>query len=140
MSDVAALLALEQEFFTPDHRISRRSFRRFIISLKSTLLVAEYRERVAGCVLVNYRKNWKAAHLYTIAVDCEFRRCGFGRALLAAAEKAAVRRGWKAMRLEVRKDDPGAVKFYETSGYRHFATRPRFYAGRIDALRFEKPL
>ena len=40
------------------------------------------------------------------------------------------------MRLEVRADDHRAVRFYETSGYRHFGKRRGYYGGHVDALRF----
>jgi len=140
MSDLDALLALEQEFFTPDHRISRRSFRRFMHSPNAKLLVAAVNGKVAGCALVLYRRGSRRARLYTIAVGREFRRRGLARRLLTAAETHARHRGCRSLRLEVRADDAGAIALYEGSGYRPFGRRRRYYAGRIDALRFEKPL
>ena len=140
LSDLDALLALERDFFGADHQISRRGFRRYIVSPRSTLLVAEIQGKTTGCALVNYRKNWKAAHLYTIAVDRGFQRRGIGRALLAKSERDAIARGRKLMRLEVRADDPGTINLYRTAGYRNFGRKHRFYSGRIDALRFEKLL
>jgi len=44
------------------------------------------------------------------------------------------------MRLEVRKDDAGTIALYEDCGYRSFGSLPGYYDGRVDALRFEKPL
>ena len=140
LRDLEALIALEREFFTPDHQISRRGFRHFIASPKSTLVVAEIDGKVAGCVLVLYRRGSKLARLYTIAVAKQFQGRGLARRLLAAAEHDAKRRGRRTMRLEVRADDGGAITLYETSGYRRFGKRPRYYDGRIDALRFEKTL
>lgn len=139
-ADLDALVALERRYFTADHQISRRGFRHFIDSPKSTLIVAEADDKLAGCVLVNYRRGSKLARLYTIAVDREFQRRGIARRLLAAAEDDAIQRGRGVMRLEVREDDAGAIALYETSGYRSFGRRPRYYDGRIDALRFDKPL
>jgi ribosomal protein S18 acetylase RimI-like enzyme len=140
MADLDALVALEQRYFTADHQISRRSLRRFIDSPKSTLTVAEVDGKLAGCALVNYRRGSKLARLYTVAVDREFQRRGIARQLLAAAENDAIHRGRRVMRLEVREDDTGAIALYETSGYRSFGRRHRYYDGRIDALRFDKPL
>lgn len=139
-ADLDALVALERRYFTADHQISRRSFRHFMGSPASALLVAEVDGKLAGCVLVNYRRGSRIARLYTIAVDRDFQRRGIARRLLAAAETDALRRRRKVMRLEVRADDRGAIAFYETSGYRLFGRRPRYYAGRIDALRFDKAL
>jgi [ribosomal protein S18]-alanine N-acetyltransferase len=139
MSDLKALLVLE-EYFTPDHRISRRSFRRFMCSPNATLIVATIGIDVGGCALVLYRQGSMRARLYTIAVAREFRRRGLGRRLLKAAEAQASRRGCRSLRLEVRADDKGAVALYTTAGYRQFGRRRRYYAGSVDALRFEKPL
>jgi [ribosomal protein S18]-alanine N-acetyltransferase len=131
---------MEREFFTPDHRIPRRSFRRFIGSAKSDLIVADVDGATAGCALVNYRRNSTSARLYSLAVATDFQRRGLARRLLKEAEKEAARRGCHTLRLEVRADDDAAIGLYETSGYRLFDRHPRYYAGRIDALRFEKIL
>lgn len=140
LSDLDALLALEREFFTPDHWISRRSFRRFIALPTARLIVATLDGQVAGYALVLYRRGSPRGRLYTLAVAREFQRRGLARRLLTAAETNAARRGSRSMRLEVRADDPGATALYATAGYRLFGRRRRYYAGRIDALRFEKPL
>jgi ribosomal-protein-alanine N-acetyltransferase len=140
LTDLDALTALERDFFTSDHVISRRGFRHFIASAKSTLIVAEVTGKIAGCALVNYRHGSKRGRLYTIAVASEFQRRGIARQLLAAAEKSARGHGCRFMRLEVREDDAAAIALYESSGYALFGRRSRYYDGRIDALRFEKPL
>jgi ribosomal protein S18 acetylase RimI-like enzyme len=140
LADLDAVLALEREFFTPDHIISRRGFRRFITSAKSTLIVADVEGEVAGCVLVNYRQGSKRGRLYSISVGRRFQRRGIARQLMAAAEARARRRGCRFMRLEVRADDAGAIALYESSGYVRFGRRARYYDNRIDALRFEKLL
>jgi ribosomal protein S18 acetylase RimI-like enzyme len=131
---------MEQEFFTSDHQLSRRSFRHFVRSANSELIVADVDTVLAGSALVNYRRNSTKARLYSIAVAPRFRRRGLARRLLAEAEKRALRRGCRTMRLEVRADDAAAVHLYETAGYRLFGRRTRYYAGHIDALRFEKIL
>jgi ribosomal-protein-alanine N-acetyltransferase len=140
LADLDALIALELEFFTPDHVISRRAFRQFITSPRSTLIVAETDGDVAGCALVNYRQCSRRCRLYSISVGREFQRRGIARQLMAAAERNARRRGCRFMRLEVRADDAGAIALYESSGYVRFGRRRRYYDNRIDALRFEKSL
>jgi ribosomal protein S18 acetylase RimI-like enzyme len=129
---------MEREFFTPDHQIPRRSFRHFIGSAKSDLIVADAGGITTGCALVNYRQNSTSAWLYSLAVATDFQRRGLARRLLEEAEKKAIRRGCQTMRLEVRADDATAIRLYETAGYRLFGRRPRYYAGHVDALRFEK--
>lgn len=140
LADLDALLALERDFFTADHVISRRSFRNFITSPKSALIVADVDGKVAGCALVNYRQGSRRGRLYTISVGREFQRRGIARQLMAAAEASARRRGCRFMRLEVRADDAGAIALYESSGYARFGRRRRYYDKRIDALRLEKSL
>ncbi len=140
LADLDALLALERDFFTADHVISRRSFRNFITSPRSALIVADVDGKVAGCALVNYRQGSRRGRLYTISVGREFQRRGIARQLMAAAEASARRRGCRFMRLEVRADDAGAIALYELSGYARFGRRRRYYDKRIDALRLEKSL
>jgi [ribosomal protein S18]-alanine N-acetyltransferase len=140
LADLDTLIALELEFFTPDHVISRRAFRQFITSARSALIVAEVDGKVAGCVLVNYRQGSRRGRVYSISVGRDFQRRGIARQLMAAAERDARRRGCGFMRLEVRADDAGAIALYESSGYVRFGRRPRYYDNRIDALRFEKLL
>lgn len=140
LADLDALLALERDFFTADHVISRRSFRNFITSPRSALIVADVDGKVAGCALVNYRQGSRRGRLYTISVGREFQRRGIARQLMAAAEASARRRGCRFMRLEVRADDAGAIALYESSGYARFGRRRRYYDKRIDALRLEKSL
>jgi [ribosomal protein S18]-alanine N-acetyltransferase len=137
------LVALEQELFTnqlfASHLLSRASFRRFLASPGATLIIAQADGRLAGYVLVLYRSNSRLARMYSIGVAAHVRRRGLARTLLAAAQDAAMRRGCRAMRLEVRADDPSAIALYKTSGYHSFGRHTGYY-GRIDALRFEKRL
>jgi len=151
-SDLDALLALEHALFDSQffagHVIARASFRRLLASPGATFLVAEARKQigaqigaqVGAYVLVLYRANSGAARIYSIGVAARFRRRGLARSLVAAAEKDAVRRGRKAMRLEVRADDRGTIALYESSGYRRIGRAPGYYDGRVDALRLEKAL
>jgi ribosomal protein S18 acetylase RimI-like enzyme len=142
--DLDALVALEREIFNSrlfaGHLMSRASFRRLLASPSATLVVAEAEAQIGAYVLVLYRVNSDAARIYSIGVARKFRRRGLARMLVAVAEKDAVRRGRKAMRLEVRADDRGTVALYESCGYRRVGRAPGYYGGRIDALRLEKAL
>jgi ribosomal protein S18 acetylase RimI-like enzyme len=142
--DLDALDALEREIFASDvfagHLISRASFRRLLASPSATFIIAEAGAQIAAYVLVLYRANSAAARIYSIGVAARFRRRGWARMLVVAAEKDAVRRGRKAMRLEVRADDRGTIVLYESSGYRRVGRFPGYYRGRVDALRLEKTL
>jgi ribosomal protein S18 acetylase RimI-like enzyme len=122
------------------HLIFRASFRRLLALPSATSIVAEIKAQIGAYVLVLYRANSGAARMYSIGVARKFRRRGLAGLLLTAAEKDAVRRGRKAMRLEVRADDRGTIALYESSGYRRVGRAPGYYGGRVDALRLEKAL
>ena len=139
MNDLDALLALEQAVFTVDV-LSRRSLRRFLASPGTALIVAEACGRLAGYALVLFPPRSRIARLYSIAVAPHVGRRGVGPLLLAAAEKAAMRRKRRAMRLEVHEHNTRAIARYEKSGYRVFGRHRAYYDDRGDALRFEKPL
>ena len=139
MSDLDALVALEQAVFTVDV-LSRRSLRRFLASPGAALIVAEECGRLAGYALVLFPPRSRKARLYSIAVAPHVGRRGVGPLLLAAAETAAKRRKRRAMRLEVHEHNTRAIARYEKSGYRLFGRHRAYYDDRGDALRFEKPL
>ncbi len=137
--DLAALLAIEKAVFPVD-RLSRRSFRRFLVSPHATFLVAEEGGKLAGYALVLYPPRSKLARLYSIAVASHISQRGVGPLLLAAAAAAAKRRRRRAMRLEVHEHNTRAIARYEKSGYRLFGRHRDYYDDHGDALRFEKPL
>ncbi len=139
MTDVDALVAIEQAVFTSDI-LSRRSFRRFLAAKTAAVIVAEAAGKLAGYVLVLYPPRSTLARLYSIAVAPHIGRRGVGPLLLAAGERVARRRGRRAMRLEVHEHNGRAIARYEKAGYRLFGRHRRYYDDRGDALRFEKPL
>ena len=139
MRDIDALVALENAVFTTDI-LSRQSFRHFLASPKSSLIVAEDSDKLAGYALVLYPTRSKLARLYSIAVAPHIASRGIGPLLLAAAEAAAAHRRRRAMRLEVHEHNTRAIERYEKSGYRLFGRHRRYYDDGGDALRFEKPL
>jgi [ribosomal protein S18]-alanine N-acetyltransferase len=139
LRDLDALVALERAVFTTDI-VSRRSFRHFLASRGSTLLVAEAGGAFAGYALVLFRPRSKLARLYSIAVAPHIGGRGVGPLLLAAAEEAARRRGRRTMRLEVHDHNTRAIVRYEKAGYRLFGRYRDYYDDHGDALRFEKPL
>jgi ribosomal protein S18 acetylase RimI-like enzyme len=139
LRDIDALVALENAVFTTDI-LSRRSFRHFLTSPNSSLIVAEESGKVAGYALVLYPARSKLARLYSIAVAPHITSRGIGPLLLAAAERAAARRQRRAMRLEVHEHNTRAIGRYEKSAYRLFGRHRRYYDDGGDALRFDKPL
>ena len=153
-SDLDALVALECEIFASrvfaGHIISRAGFRRLLASPSAAFILAQAgikagakaraQRQLAGYILVLYRADSGAARIYSVGVAAPFRRRGLARMLVQAAEKAAIARRRKAMRLEVRADERGTMALYVSSGYRRVGRVPRYYSGGVDALRLEKTL
>ena len=138
-ADLDALLDIENRSFATD-RLSRRSMRHFLASPSATLIVADDGGKLSGYALVHCRPRAATARLYSIAVAPHMSGRGIGPLLLAAAERAAVRRGRRVMRLEVHDHNRRAIARYEKSGYRLFGKYRDYYDDHGDALRFEKPL
>jgi ribosomal protein S18 acetylase RimI-like enzyme len=137
--DLAPLLALEHEVFHTD-RLSRRSLRRFLGSPHAETLIAEQDGRITGYALVLFRPQSAVARLYSIAISPHAGHRGLGRALLAAAEEAALKRGSTLLRLEVHEKNERAIALYRKAGYRLFGQHAEYYGDRGNALRFEKRL
>jgi ribosomal protein S18 acetylase RimI-like enzyme len=142
LADIDALLVLEQSVFTVDH-LSRKSFRNFLTSPHSVLLVAQENGRggeLAGYVHMLFRPNSRAARLYSIGVAGHASGRGVGIGLLQAGEQAARRRRADVIRLEVQPSNRAAIARYEKSGYRRTGRLPGYYNDGSDALRYEKIL
>jgi ribosomal protein S18 acetylase RimI-like enzyme len=138
--DLDALVALEQRAFATD-RLSRRSFRRLMVSPSAAVIVAEEGDGTfAGAAILLFRPQSKAARLYSIAVALTMAGRGIGGVLLQAAEEVARARGCHAVRLEVQENNHAALSRYRKSGYREFGRHIAYYEDGGDALRFEKRL
>ncbi len=139
LADIDTLLALEQSVFTVDH-LSRKSFRNFLTSPHSVLMVADEGGTLAGYVHVLFRPKSTAARLYSIGVAANAAGRGIGVALLKAGERAARKRRATLMRLEVQPRNRAAIARYEKSGYRRTGLKRGYYNDGSDALRYEKIL
>jgi ribosomal protein S18 acetylase RimI-like enzyme len=137
--DLVALVALEVATFESD-RISRAQWRRHIASDSACVLVTGPRGRVDGAAVVFHRRNSRRARLYSLAVADAARGRGLAKALLAAAEAEARRRGCNALELEVRTDNRAAIALYEHQGYRRAARLHGFYEDGTDAWRYARNL
>jgi ribosomal protein S18 acetylase RimI-like enzyme len=137
LDDLDALAELERNSFRDD-LLSRRQFRYLLTRGQALTLVATQRGLLRGYVLLVFRSNSTAARIYTIAVAAGHRRRGVGAALLAAAERAARRRGCDRVRAEVRSDNRASLALFERHGYRRFGRYRGYYADGQDAVRVEK--
>jgi ribosomal protein S18 acetylase RimI-like enzyme len=70
--------------------------------------------------------HWGLFGMHTLA---EFRRRGLGRALLEAAARKAVQAGASTLYLQVERDNPAALSFYQNAG---FVERYGYHYRRLD--------
>lgn len=138
-TDLSQLVELENQAFDSD-RLSKRNFKHMLNKANGDLLVQDDDGIINGYALVLYHRGTHLARLYSIAVADRVRGRGIGRALLDAAEAAAIKRGCISMRLEIRLDNNVGEKLYRAAGYREFGTYLDYYEDHSPALRMEKPL
>jgi ribosomal protein S18 acetylase RimI-like enzyme len=138
-ADLAALVALEQAVFSGD-RMAARQFRHHIGSATGDLVVASGTEGLMGYGLLLRRRGGRVGRIYSIAVATHARGSGLGRALLEHLEGLAHAHGLTEIRLEVRKDNTGAISLYQRAGYAVFGERPGYYEDGMDAWRMRRSL
>jgi len=138
LADLAALVRLEECF--PSDQLSRRNFRHLLKHGNADIWVSEAHDALAGNVVLFYRRHARVARIYSLVVHPEHQRRGVARALMQAAESAALTRGCHTMRLEVRADNTTAIALYQRLGYVVAASIENFYEDGTNALRLSKPL
>ncbi len=82
---------------------------------RDLLLVAHEAGEIVGTAMGGYdgHRGW----IYSVAVKGKYRRCGFGRSLLAQIEAALVKRGCLKVNLQVRASNAEVIEFYRAIGY-----------------------
>lgn len=94
------------------------------------VLVAEAEGRVAGFLVAReVAGEWE---LENMAVAAGARRQGVGAGLIAELVETAVRRGSRAIHLEVRAANTGARALYERCGFRQSGRRSQYYNRPVD--------
>src|SRR6185312_6451623 len=139
-TDLDELLKLEERTFDSD-RLSRAQYRRHLDSDSAQVLVASApHNHFLGAAVLLFRKHSTVARVYSLATQPQARHQGVGTALLQAAERAARRRGCRALRLEVQVGNAQAIKLYEQFGFERIGGHTRYYETGADAWRYEKLL
>lgn len=140
LSDLDALLALENATFTSD-LLSRRRMRHWIGAENGIFIVAvDASDGLAGYGLVFTRRDSHSARLYSLALAPSARGQGLGARIVAELESRARRAGFTHMHLEVAQANQPALGLYEKLGYARVRALPRFYEDGTDAWRMEKAL
>lgn len=92
---------------------------------------ARYRVGVVGETIQAYAGMWvlyDEAHITNVAVAPDYRRKGFGRAIMEEMLRTAHFYGASQMTLEVRESNLGAQALYEGLGFENAGRRKRYYS------------
>lgn len=138
-ADARALFELEHRCFSSD-RLSLRQYRHHIRNPRARVLVTEQAGTLRAGAVLFLRRGSSRARLYSIMVDPDARGQGLARRLLASLEVLALAQGASELRLEVRQDNPAAIRLYEELGYGRIGQRAGYYQDGGDAWRFAKAL
>jgi ribosomal protein S18 acetylase RimI-like enzyme len=140
LSDLDALLALENATFTSD-QLSRRRMRHWIDAPNGIFVVAvDTAGTLAGYGLVFTRRDSRSARLYSLALAPAARGLGLGARIVGELERLARRMGFTHMHLEVAQANAPALALYGKLGYARVRALPGFYEDGTDAWRMAKPL
>ena len=93
--------------------------------------VAHYRVGILDADIQAYGGMWiyfGEAHLTNVAVAPEYRRQGYGRALMLDLIQTALLPGAERMTLEVREHNQGAQALYQCLGFETAGRRKRYYS------------
>lgn len=139
-SDLDALCRLELACFDGD-RFSRRQLAHLLRGANAvTWLAVDESDRPLGYGTLLFRRNSRAARLYSFCVDPEARGEGLGRCLLEALEHEARARRLEQMTLEVRADNRVAIGLYRRTGFALKRWIDDYYVDGCAAWQMTKPL
>lgn len=119
-------------------RWTARRVMRCIHDADTNVVVVRQGIGVAAFAIMQYGEE--EAHVALLAVRAARRRTGMGAALMNWLEITARVAGIKAIRLEVRMTNPGAMAFYRRLGFEESGVATGYYEGVEDAVRMLKPL
>lgn len=136
ISDLNTLVELENEIFSYD-QVNRRSFKSFIDS-KNDVWVAEKNNQLVGYLIVFKRQGSRKQRMFSLAVSPKCQGQGIGRLLILHAIEQG--RGMKSIRLEVKVDNSGAIKLYESLGFVQVSRVEGFYSDGTAAYIYIKDL
>jgi ribosomal-protein-alanine N-acetyltransferase len=122
--DADAVLAIAAQAPTAANW-SKESYLKFAHEEGSFVIVLEVASEINGFLVGRLAAD--QAELLNLAVTATHRRKGTGKALLSNALREWRSRGAKAVYLEVRESNTGAIAFYERHGFTAVAQRKGYY-------------
>ena len=141
-ADFDELYAIEEICFQPPMRFPRRYIRRLVESDDVVTWIAEEDARIAGFSIADFgvEADTLFAYIQTIEVRPEMRGRGAGNQLLRRIEESAREKGARAIWLHVESGNGGAIRLYESHGYRCEGRTEDYYARGRAGLVYRKLL
>jgi ribosomal-protein-alanine N-acetyltransferase len=141
-ADAAEMVALDERNIARGDRFSVRLWRTILDQAAGgsmLTLVARHQGAVVGAIVGEFSPRAGRLVVWSIAVDETHRGSGLARQLMAEL----VRRtppAYALVRLEARRDNTRARRFYERLGFRQEREIRRAYADGTDAIRYSTSL
>ncbi|MGI6085131.1 MAG: ribosomal protein S18-alanine N-acetyltransferase [Acetivibrionales bacterium] len=124
MKDLDQVIEVEKSCFNIPW--TRRMFEDELFNLNTYYFVIEVNDKITG-----YSGFWRIldeAHITNVAIHNEYRRLGYGKALIAALLSKVKELGIKAVTLEVRVSNLAAIALYESFGFVSSGVRRGYYS------------
>jgi ribosomal protein S18 acetylase RimI-like enzyme len=137
-TDFESLYLLDRACYPRGIAYSRRELRWYLAQPGAICFVAEVEGTVAGFILAD--ADPPHGHIITIDIAEAHRRRGMGTVLLGAAERALAECGVLMVDIETATDNQAGLHFWTAHKYQTIGALPRYYLGRIDAIRMRKTL
>lgn len=102
------------------------------------VIVARDGGKLAGFGIMSYGAD--SANLDLLAVPARYRRRGVGKRIVSWLEKVARTAGIASVFVQVRRTNPGAIRFYRALGYLEVTELAGYYQGREAAIVMGKPV
>lgn len=132
--DLKKVFEIELKCFPDPYPIDL--LKKLLSTYPEAFLVAEFKGKIVGYIIAGIR--WPSiGHVLAIAVDPDYRNRGIGSALMKEIFNRFRRRGVNLVRLEVRKSNTAAIKFYRTLGFVERFEVPFYYADGESAITME---
>ena len=126
--DLSAAVHLEQTCFST-YSLNKRQLQYLHHRPNNVFLVAEQEGQVIGeaIALVRHHQKGMSGRIYSLAVSDGCRGQKIGRKLMQRLIEELASRGVRRAYLEVEQANTGAVKLYETLGFRSLGPLPDYY-------------
>lgn len=134
LSDIPELLSLETaSFVTSDGLLTERAFR-YHIKRSNLCLIARDEDSNQMTAYVLVLPHRKSARIYSLAVAKKFQHRGIARAMLREVMDEICNRGIPVLKLEVRRENTGAIALYQSLGFHIQNIIQDYYGPNEDAI------